>query len=241
MELQKIDTYLHSGLPEKDRLEFEDLIMHDANLAQEVQQYESIIEGIKDYERDRLKKRLQDLEGSKYGSTNEFNSGKRSYTKLSLAGAFFLLAITSFLLPTKNAEEIFQTYFETYPNTIYLQQDSSFEASSYNKAFEFYTDGKFEKSAQLFKQLERNGTDRIGIPFYLAMSYMHQGKNDLAIPKFFTLSQMEEHDFSEPVYWYLSLALIKEKEFKAAKIQLEKLVTYNNPYQKKAIKLIKRL
>ena len=215
--------------------------MQDATLAHEVQLYESVIEGIRDFERDRLKKRLQELEGTKYGNQDEFRTSKRSYVKLSIAGLFFIIAITSFLMPSKNAGEIFNKHFESYPNVIYVPENDDSTDSPYRRAFTLYEQENFEEAIKVFKYLERNGTDRIGIPFYLAMSYLHQGQHDLAIPKFFSLAQMDEHDFTEPVHWYLSLALIKENEFKAAKQQLGKLATYDNPYRKEAIKLIKKL
>jgi len=244
-----IEAYISGEMEQEARSTFELRLRQNPALAEEVRFHESMIDGIRDRAREKLKMRFLQLEHELQaqetsGKPRPEVQGLLSHLKWGLALMAILIPLVYFLIPSKDPVEIFEDYFRIYPNEVI--DFSGREPSSltdYERAFWAYEQHDFSQAIEAFEALEKNSTDRIAIPFYLGLSYLHQRQADLAVHQFWLLIKMEEesHEFLDPAHWYLSLALVLRGDLPDAKKELREISRSESPYAPAAARLLKRL
>ncbi|MEM8910088.1 MAG: hypothetical protein AAGD05_19715 [Bacteroidota bacterium] len=94
------------------------------------------------------------------------------------------------------------------------------------QAIEYYNQKEYALAAQTFQKIAQ--TDQlVDWDFYTGLCHLYQYKNDLAI-NFFDQVLTSVNKYNIEAHWYISLAYLAKKDFKAAKKHLT-LVSSHSP------------
>lgn len=246
MNEARIESYILGEMEPLERQNFEDQLLEDDKLVNEVRLYESVVEGIKDRGREKLKMRflqleyqLLDAEGIEMVQSDE--PSFVSHLKWAIGLVIIVVPLIYYLIPSKNPAQIFNSYYEEFENKHIVYVSGRDSLTLYEQAFMAYDAKEYAKAVKLFEELEKNSTDRIAVPFFLSMSYLANDQADVALHKYWMLIQTEEHDFLEPAHWYLALSMVKVGKLPEAKKELKKIIASESVYQEKARRLLQRL
>ena len=246
MTEELIESYINGEMEVAIRQEFEERLKEDIDLASDIQVHESIVEGIKDRGREKLRMRFlqleyQLLEDEAIENLSDDDLGIRSHLKWGIAMLVIIIPLIYYLIPSKNPHQIFDDYYEVFENETVLYASGQQEPTLYERAFTAYDDQDYAKAVKLFEELEKSSTDRIAVPFFLAMSYLANDQAEVALHKYWMLSQLETHDFLEESQWYLALSMVRVGKMASAKKELKKIVLTESKYKERAKRLLQRL
>ena len=243
----QIDRYVNGEMVEKERDLFEQRMREHAELAQQVHLHRDMLLGMEYYFMQQLKEQLA-LSDHKKKPFNWPLFLKIAAAVLLVAG----LAGVAYYYTQRPADpqQLFQTYFEAYPNTltqINRSEASPGEASpgdSSNKidsAMRDYERGNFSQAAATLNEAlsSANITDdqRTALMFYrgvtnLQLGNVRQARADLA--------EVIQSDtlLTEPATWYTGLSYLQDKNVAEAKRILAQLREAQGDYAEQAAKLL---
>ncbi len=148
-------------------------------------------------------------------------------------GAFYFLNNNN-----NNSLNIYNTYFEVYPNV--LEPVIRGNETKTSNGFISYENARYLEAEKYFKDLLKTKTD-YNIEFYYAMSLLNQNKT-IAAQGILNSLKSKNHDFIPEVYWYSALISIKNDDFESAKKELAALSSLNSDFKKEErIKLLNQL
>lgn len=217
--LDLIDGYFENTLTPKERLKFNELIQHDEAFKNEFLFQKNLKKAISNHQNQELKETLETFE-SKLQKSSLFSVIPAKW----MAAATIILLLTLGTWVTRNYvfpsnEQIFEAYFEPYPNTVLpIVRGSEVNSIEY-RAFVAYESGEYHKAINLFNSVKN--ADAKHILFYKAMCYLSVDKSDQAIQTLLPLaddssSQVDRMDWRQKAQWYIALAYIhQEKEQEA--------------------------
>jgi tetratricopeptide (TPR) repeat protein len=173
------------------------------------------------------------------GSMKKHIRFSRHWYKYAAAAILLVLvAVGSFFLfqPPPNGD-LFQKYFEPYPNILAMKSDVNDDLS---KALLYYELKDWDSAILLFQNVLKNDQTNSGAMFYLGNAYLAIGNNGRAI---FWLSEASANDtnLSDQINWYLALAYLAKNDRPIARKYLNNLTDADNFYRPKAKKLLKQI
>ncbi|MEM9337650.1 MAG: hypothetical protein AAGA66_02915 [Bacteroidota bacterium] len=147
------------------------------------------------------------------------------------ASITFCLLSVSFSLfrhATPSSKELFQTYFEPYPNVISTRGETP---SDY---WNHYDNGDFKGAYEAFPQHSENDT----INFYLGITLISLNRFDEAIG---ALNRLDETSrYQELKNWYMALAHLGADQSQEA-VEFLKMITPNDRNYEKSQKILKEI
>jgi tetratricopeptide (TPR) repeat protein len=239
-DLDIVDRYLEGNLSERERTAFEERLLQDEMLRQEVSEIKLIRGGIIRLARATSLKKLQDLEGTlppvKTNKTIHWTN-----IWLQVAAGISLLAVCAYLLwpRTQEPTQIFAEHFEPYPNIIMptvrgvVENDSTVKA----QAFRAYDQQDYVLAIQLFEKLSVQDE---AVLLYLGNSYLASGQPEKALLLFEKVLNNYEV-FDEQAEWYVAVTYLKLEEREKAREALQKVVARNSSYKSKAQLILDKL
>lgn len=237
--LDIVDRYLEGNLSEQERTTFEERLLHDEVLRQQVDEMKLIRAGIKHASR---KAALQNLKALESTLPPVNNNGLTLWANTWLQAAAVLLIglVTYALWPAAVDEQaLFATHFEVYPNIIMptVRGEMPNDSTLKTLAFRAYDQKQYEEAAVLFDRIDTKDVD---ILFYLGNCYLANSQAEKALSLFEkVLSEYEV--FDEQAEWYIAASYLKLEERERARQALEKVVTRNGAYKEKAQIILEKL
>jgi hypothetical protein len=252
-ELKSLIDYLDGELNAEDHQKMEQKLEADevlqAKLNAEIEQIEAIrLDAHED-----IKRHLKDLESKEPLNKDTLKKEPKlislrshKFKGVLWAAASVALLISLYTVWPKNTLstlELYQEYYETYPNfSPVIQRGAEIDPIELNEeetAMLAYEKSDFNRAEELLKTLyQKNGQIQIG--FYLAQSLQENDKTAEAITIYTSLLK-KDSDLEPQIYWYKALAHLKLDEKDMAKKDLKKLTLYKSTYSKKAEELINKL
>ncbi|MFK7749981.1 MAG: tol-pal system YbgF family protein [Kordia sp.] len=230
-----IQNYIANRLSDAEKARAEELLKTDVEFQELYETHLELTSAFKISNDKALKKRFQQLDATETSidTVKKFNYGMlRNITiaAIFIVGAFF--AIDQF---TGNSD-VFDTYFETYPNTFLPVTRGTTDKDAQFEAFKAYESGNYAKAQSDFVALLKK-TNNPNIRFYYAMSLLNQKEYDLALKELNNLT-VQNFDYQIESLWYAALIQIKNKDFKNAKGNLQTIQKLNSTYKSEAIRTI---
>lgn len=217
---EHIDRYLLGEMSESERTDFE-MTVRSENLETKVSERRVLIQGVRSSERKKIKEQLTTLEASLD------NSSKRITWRWVAAASAAVLILSSVWLGLRSggSSDLFQAYFEVYPN----YEQPVIRGSETISPYTFYEQREYERAIELW-----DASSKVEDRFYLAMAYLAIGQSEDAISLFKKLP--DEHKYKEQTHWYLALAYIQIDDYAEARPLLE-LVRFEDfkPNEAKAL------
>lgn len=237
--LDIVDRYLEGSLSEQERTAFEEKLLHDNTLRQQVDDMKLMRAGIIRASRRAALENLKALESTLPPVEKK---GLTLWTNIWLQAAAVLIIglITYALWPTSvDEKELLATHFEVYPNVIMptvrgeIPNDSTLNAL----AFRAYDQKQFEEAEQLFKRIDNKDAN---ILFYLGNCYIATNQPDKALSLFENV--LSDYDvFDEQAEWYIAVSYLKLEDREKAKETLNKIAASESSYKAKALLILEQL
>lgn len=237
--LEIVDRYLEGSLSEQERTAFEERLLHDQILQQQVTDMKLMRAGIKQASRNAALQKLKVLEETLPAvNQNRLNIWYNTWLQ---AAAVLLIGLLVYIFwpVSVDEQELFATHFEVYPNIIMptvrgeVINDSTIKAL----AFSAYDQKKYEEAAALFSSIDQKDAT---VLFYLGNCYLASNQAERALPLFEKV--LNEYEvFDEQAEWYIAVSYLKLEERERAKQALEKVVARNSAYKDKAQTILDKL
>ena len=235
-----IDRYLKNQMEDSERLNFEEKMASDPELANEVSLQKSILNGIDFHFDQELKQKLQKEEAQFEGPAE---NGKKINLWIGLAiAAVVVIAFFAYILAGSQQpayDELYYSHYSPYPNiTDPIARDDINDAQS---PMQLYESGDFQNAAGLLAEQLAQNPDDPQIKFYYAQAILANDEFNEAYEIFETLASDTTHAFTGPALWYQSLIDIKENRIDRAKSILQQLIKYHRDYTKRGNDLLSAL
>lgn len=173
--------------------------------------------------------------------TEKSSSHKKPLFWISAIAATILLIIAFQFFSNQaiSSGELFDTYFEAYPNAHTIKGSS--DTTAIKKAFEHYDAEAYKQAANAFKKIATTRALNSSEHFYYGISSL--AISDVKNAKIHFREVSKEHPLFHEAQWYTSLALIKQDSLQKAKTLLNdnklNFSTYRNDKVKKLLNQIK--
>jgi tetratricopeptide (TPR) repeat protein len=237
--LDIVDRYLEGSLSEQERTAFEERLLQDEVLRQQVDDMKLMRASIMRASR---KAALENLKALENALPLVEKKGLTLWTNIWLQAAAVLLIglITYALWPASvDEQELLATHFEVYPNVIMptvrgeIPNDSTLKAL----AFRAYDQKQFDEAGQLFNRIDSKD---VNILFYLGNCYIATNQPDKALPLFESVLN-DYNVFDEQAEWYIVISYLKLENRQKAKEVLKKIVASESSYKAKALLILEKL
>ncbi len=233
-------NYFSNQLTAEQERAFNDLLDTDADFKAQFLFEKDLQQAIRKKENQELKSKLQGFEKNIQAKSAVPRTNARFRPWSVAASITMLIAIGWFaytsLLGTSN-QDLYDAYFEPYPNTVYTITRSDGNQTLERAAFVAYESQDDDRAAELF--LEAGATIAHG-NFYLAQVLLRLNRNEEAI-ELLAQSILEDSTFEAEANWYLALAYLKENDTESATEVLERQVSQYDFKKVKAQELLDSL
>jgi len=220
-----IEKYFSGELSETEQQELDQLLETDADFRAEFDIQQDVQKAIKLTNREEKKELLKGYEKErKYSESEKSVKPNRGWFKIAAAIALlFSLGVYIGNNTGSDSGELYDEYYQLYPNTVYSITRSGGEASIERSAFEAYEGGDYTKAIDFFKQQESRGELK-NLHFYLGQAYLANDQGEEAISSFKKVIDVNE-DFTQEATWYLGLSYLKSDKIELAKTVFKEIVT----------------
>ncbi|WP_298515060.1 hypothetical protein [uncultured Kordia sp.] len=161
-----------------------------------------------------LKEKLKNI-GKELSTEKPKTNQKSLYWISGIAASILLLFSLYFLVNQQvNSSELFDTYFEAYPNA-YTTKGTTEDNTLSKKAFDFYDVAKYKSAATAFEEIAKKRALNSSEHFYYGISLLSTDAIEKAKYQFKQVTTM--HPLYNEAQWYTSLSLIKQDSLAKAK------------------------
>lgn len=226
-----IEKFFEKALTPSELRDFNEKLAANQDFREAFELQRSIKKVVAVSERNTLKNQLQQFEEAKTKSKNRF---RWQFA----AAAVAILMISVYLLNSysaNNLEQLFEAYYEAYPNTEMPMVRNAKQNSLPVQAFAAYEKGDFATASQLFSQL----TSEDYAVFYKAICEIENKNHEVALK----LLQNKNFgaDYKLKATWYLAMLHLKMGDVEKAKTLLSKLIRERSFKTDEALRLLKKL
>ena len=231
---QLIIDYFEGKLNVADKITFEQYLQNDSNFAKEVAFQENVKKAITLNERAALKEKLKSFETKKAVK----KPLKMWYVAASLI--FFLGGGFWFINQSRNSNNLYAEYYQTYPNVIAPTVRGEAKDDLKANAFFAYDNENYTKSLALFTTIYNASKDDYAL-FYSGISLIELQKHKEALVVLNKFNLNKDNQFSPLVQWYKALCFLKLNHKDKAIDLLKSLVSYDNSQKEMAKNLLDKL
>lgn len=242
METDLADRYYRGELSSDERREFERQMEQDAELKKKVLLHKDLLEGIDYHFSQGLKSKLQQADQGSESVTKGVKH-RHLWKGLGVAASVLFLFLLGYLLLDQQAspEEVYQAYYQPYPNIINpVERSAGQTEDDLSTAMRAYEQGRYQDAIALFEQQfdELSPSYR----FYLALSYLETDQNQQALKLLEEVEKIGDETFYLPSLWYQALANLAAGKTEEAQMVLQKLIhAGDNTYSSKAEEIVDAL
>jgi len=236
-----IDRYLRKEMKPEEQKAFEDALSKDEALQSEVNLQRDALSGINLFGAESLKKQLQEIDAQQAPSSPS-NRGRPLYVWLAVAASVTALLLVTVLLfdGSPNAQELYATYYEPYPNVVNpVERSEGAVTDPAGQAMYYYEQGKFEEAIALFVQEQPASVQPY--QFYLGVSYLGNNQPVMAEQTLASLAEDEQGVFYEAALWYSGLAHLANGDLEQAKTKIELVSKLEGEFGVEAQELLEEL
>jgi tetratricopeptide (TPR) repeat protein len=230
-----IEKYFEQSLSVEEQIEFERLLKADEDFKKEFDFENNLKKAFSLNERQALKQKLSSFDEVK---TVKINNKKWFYAAACL---FAVIGFSVwFSLQQPNNDELFNTYYQTYPNVVAPSVRGAEADNLKTKAFAAYDEGNYQTAVQLFAQIYKIDKSDYAL-LYQAVSLIELKELEAAKQTLTKFDDAKNSEYTPYYYWYLALVELKTNKKEKAIVRLKELATKENPMQQMAKKLLAEL
>jgi len=239
-DITLVEKYFDAELSAEEMNIFNKRVEHDDNFKALVVREKIIIGAIRNQGLLDNLQYLKTIEEKIQGDQAHEATGIKNWYYYVAAAVVTLLIAVTFLLPSQqSSDELFASYFTTYPNVFEPTVRGGNSATNRAEAFQAYEQKDYQKAVAGFKNLLKE-KEEPGILLLLGNSNLMLGDAKQAQENFVTL--INNHDELDlAAKWYLSLSYLKSGDKENARKILRELGETDVSYASKAKELLDKV
>lgn len=249
-----IERYLYDDMTQEELEEFNGLLRKDPEFNKLFYEMDHLLEGIRRSAKQttveeklaRLEKALPtiEVEGIKTKHKSNFVIGVyRKEYRMAIAAVISILLVSTIVFTTINNSsdpaDLFDKYFMAYENLSGIERGTN-DVEKLQYAMIAYDQADYQKSIEIFKQIEIIDENKIQIWLYSGNAYMMLDRIEEAIGCFKNIIE-ENSGFEMDAKWYLSLCYLKQGEIELAKPLLTEIKESEGSRFKEADEILSKL
>lgn len=184
-----------------------------------------------------LKERLQEI--STAPSSNKKQKSKFVYIAIA-ASIALLITLQLFNNRSLSSQEVYNSFYETYPNVYNQKGTKGSSVSNFQKAMQFYNAKDYTSAKNTFEAISKTNDLKDNELFYYGITLMEINEHHVSEKQFRLIKNTNSPYYIE-AQWYLALSLIKENKKQVAKTILETILESNSIGQKRKKEVIQLL
>ena len=240
--LKQIENYLDGNMSVLEKKKFENSLLIDQKLADELNFHKEVNEAILDDATADFRQTLKSIVEHDSVENKHVSRSLISVMKVPLVASILILIGLSLynIIMHQNPSKLFADYYKPYNTDISTR---SIERSKDNiqLSYYLYQEGDFQTSFEILKNYISSNFDDQTAHFYLGLDALELSLYDQAIDEFAHVEQDAVSPFALHARWYLAMTYLKTGKVDNAKILLQRLVKDENMYSAKAKKILKKL
>lgn len=248
-DIRTIDSYLDKELTGSEKETVEKRLETDPGFRALMDEIKLFREGsevvFRGQVRDFLEKKDQEMGPVKEPGGKQIKIGRLQWM-YGVAAAIILFVVGYILLQitfssSPTSAELFEAYYEPYPNLIEAQQrgESNKSMEELDMAISNYESGNYMEAAAGFSRLDDKEKEGL-VWLYEGISYIESDSIDQAIASL-KEARKREVTLEWQCQWYQGLAYLKFDHNNEAKIIFEKLTVSDNPFRDRSTKILNQL
>jgi len=237
-----VHRYLNNELNPQEIKEFEQELLHNKALADELKLTRDIEKAVNDDEATAFREQLEAIHQKHYGKRKVIGmpiywaAAASIVLVLGLAYLFFFV-----MNHPMNDEKIFAQYYKPYESTYSLRSVENDSLKLMNDAFEYYDKKDYKSALSLFKKCIVEIPGNLSLHFYAGISCMETGDYAGALKYFDEVIAQNSNLLVEQAAWYKALCLLKMKKDAEAKTMFKQMAAKGGYYKQKAEEILKEM
>jgi tetratricopeptide (TPR) repeat protein len=234
--VNQIDKFLIGRLSENERKSFENELINNESLRQQVEFQKNVNKVIMDDEYHTFNNVVRKvLDNNKQNSKHKLL--KAGY-KYAVAACVVLLVGIMFITKQKTTNQVYEKFYMPYETSSVTRSSVVNNYGELDLALLHYQKGDYQDAFVCFDNYLKKNQDSNFARFYLGLCYMENNKYHEAESLFAKIVLNENSPYVIHSQWYLALSLLKNNKAFDAESILKELSKSNNFYQLNAQKLL---
>jgi len=228
----EIESYLSQKMTAATQAAFNQRLVTDTVLHQQVKQVQLTITAIKEQALQERVDSFHEALPERAGKTVSLTSKSPWKTWLVAASVLLAIAAGGFWILTKQspAEKRFSTYFKPDPGLISAM--STTDNYVFDKAMIDYKTGNYREAITAWQGLMKNDQNNDTLNYFVGVGYVALKETKTAIPYLEKVVATAQSYFAKDACWYLGLALVKEERLKEA---IERISNSEHPQKEQLL------
>ncbi|OFX18540.1 MAG: hypothetical protein A2033_02440 [Bacteroidetes bacterium GWA2_31_9] len=234
-----IESYLDGELSEQEKLQFEQELKTNKELANDLLIHQEIRNALGDEDLIDLREKLSIIRDDYHRKEKK----KKLFTVYASSSIIVIAFITTFLFYNKSYtnDELYNMYYEHYDAETITRGEVKPTIEIFTNALRIYDKGKYAEAIKLFEQISDTSVFYQPKEYYTALSYMELQNFDKALNHIEPLLQNNKSSLRENIMWFSGLCYLKTNQNDKAKQQFKSLLNTSTYYQKKSSEILEKI
>lgn len=245
----EIEDYLSDELNDSSKLRFDNELMNNDSLAEDVKLFHEINESLCEKDVMKLRADLQRIRRESIEPENQQKRGmfffKRKHTIWYVAAASIILLLginVIFRGHTYTNPELYKEFYQPVKSDFgATRSETKSEDSRLNQAMAMMSSKEYDRALALFSDFPANESQNAVGNFYSGAIYQAKGEYSNAVQSFTKVLSQGDNLFIEQSEWYLGLCYLNLNQREKAILQFRKISGEKGYYQRQSMALLKKL
>lgn len=214
-----IEKYIEGTLNKEEKKTFEKLRVEDEVFDRLAWVHDNMAQVTKE-ENDPVRNMIEEFESEHTPKLQTAFTWKKLLVAASIFIVFGLAVLYNVTRPV-SADDLYESYFESYPNVVHVTVRGENE-KEVSIAFEAYETDRYEEALTRFGELYKDRGTAFYL-FYMGNALLELDRTEEAIELLKEFSTTEDN-LADKAGWYLAMAYLKMNDKESAKVELKKVV-----------------
>ncbi len=245
--VEEIDSYLNEELDEDTLALFEDELIYNSGLADDINFHREVDKAISETDIMAMRENLRNISREQHDQANEKRGIATPKTKnlfwYAAASVIVLMVVFTSLMRSRSysSQQLYANYYQPYKSGESVSRSASGSYNSLNVALKEINQGKYQEALESMSMVPAKERDGYSINFYSGVAYQELGEYNHAIGSFSEVVKHGDNLLVEQSEWYIGLCYLRIDERQKALDQFRLIASRNGFYGEQSSKLLKQL
>ncbi|CAN5759997.1 hypothetical protein BH11BAC3_BH11BAC3_34920 [soil metagenome] len=211
-ELELIDQYLNNQLPAADKIAFEERLAGDAAWKQKLEEIKLISLGIQEAALRELLPTFNNVNKQLHTRVISMNRIKKMAAAAAVIGLISVVGLMFFKTPAE--DKLYASYYQPDPGL--ATEMGIADNYEFSRAMVDYKTAHYTEALVRWEKLLVANTANDTLNYFVGCASLANNDLSKAVSSFTNVTQNKQSVFEKEAYWYLGLALLKQKNKTAA-------------------------
>lgn len=234
-----IESYLDGELSEQERLQFEQELKTNKELANDLLIHQEIRNALGDEDLIDLREKLSIIREDYHRKEKK----KKRFAIFASSSIIVIAFITTFFICNKSYtnDELYNMYYEHYDAGTIVRGEVQPTKEIYTNALRTYDKGQYAEAIKLFEQIRDTSAFYQPKEYYTALSYMELQNFDKALNHLEPLLKNNVSALHKNIIWFSGLCYLKTNQNEKAKQQFKYLSNSSSCFKQKSTEILEKI